>query len=662
MAFMIPDSTTQTMNKGEFSLYELLRDNLPSNFYVWYEPSIQGSLPYSYFTILAPDFGLLMIAVCNFFAYQIVEVDSHNFKLKVQKKHPDKIQTQQSKLDNREGRRTRKRSPKTHQPTEKTEELDILPSPIQALNNHFAPILDKFKKYSILTELQSQENIIIFPVGTCTIMSNFTREQANQDNISQFFSENQVIYKDELQLLSNVNQRELVNRLERIFAVKFSFSVLSSLQIETIKGILYPEIAIKKVEIESVNNTYAIKTLDHRQECIVKAIGTGHRIIYGVAGSGKTLILLSRAKLLANKLPENHRILILCFNRSLASYLKSSIYNDPQNRHYRRKIDVFNFHEWANTQIKQPSSAGLSVDYWDDWLGEMLVNKLNKTPISRKWDAVFVDEAQTFFPSWFKACVAALKDPENGDLLIVSDGNQSFYKRSNFTWKSVGIKAVGRTANKKYELDKNYRNTQEILNSAWSVVSHIKNILSSNNLDNSWDSELMFPIIEPQSATRNGCLPCLHILPTANQEIEAAIKLIQELHQLGYNLRDIAVIYIENNVNNVEFLIHGLQRIGMETYWVTASREMQRQYSFDIPGVRIIGNLSSLGLEFKVVLIIFVQDWEFNIPPSSETDVLVCRRLYVAMTRTQDVLHIFGSGNSHLLEALKHSNTFKIQE
>ncbi|WP_339382773.1 UvrD-helicase domain-containing protein [Microcoleus asticus] len=66
-----------------------------------------------------------------------------------------------------------------------------------------------------------------------------------------------------------------------------------------------------------------IKTLDYRQECIVKAIGTGHRIIYGVAGSGKTLILLSRAKLLANKILENPRILIICYNRSLASYVKS---------------------------------------------------------------------------------------------------------------------------------------------------------------------------------------------------------------------------------------------------------------------------------------------------------------------------------------------------
>lgn len=662
MALMVPDSTTPTMNQGEISLYEILRDNLPNNFSVWYEPSIpsiQESLPYSYFTILAPEFGLLLIAVCNFFVYQIVDVDSHNFKLKIQKKITEDIQVQQSKIENIEGRRTRKRSARTAEVTQKLE--NILPSPIQALNNHLnRNLYNKFREYSILTDSTNQKNII-FPVGTCTLMSNLTQEQANQNNISEFFSINQLIYKDELQLLINFNEKELVNRLERFIAVKFSGTPLTLGQIETIKGILYPEIAIKKVEIESGNNTYGIKTLDHRQECIVKAIGTGHRIIYGVAGSGKTLIMLSRAKLLANKIPENHRVLILCYNRILASYLKSVLDNDPQNRNYR-KIDVFSFHKWATSLgIQLPRSlAGLSGDDWDDLLGEKLVEKLNKTPISWKWDAVFLDEAQTFFPSWFKACVAALKDPENGDLLIVADGNQGLYKRKKFTWKSVGIKAVGRTANRRYQLDKNYRNTKEILDSAWSVVSHIQ--VSNNNLVESGDYELMFPIIEPQSATRNGCVPCLHILPTANREIEAAINLIQQLRQLGYSLKDMAVIYRESTVNNVKSLIQGLQIRGMETYWITPSRENENQYSFDIPGVRITANLASLGLEFKVVLIIFVQDWEFNIPPFSETDTLVSRRLYVAMTRAQDVLHIFGSGNSLLLEALRNSNTFQVTE
>jgi superfamily I DNA and RNA helicase len=39
--------------------------------------------------------------------------------------------------------------------------------------------------------------------------------------------------------------------------------------------------------------------LDRRQENNARKIGEGHRIIYGVAGSGKTVLLIARATLSA---------------------------------------------------------------------------------------------------------------------------------------------------------------------------------------------------------------------------------------------------------------------------------------------------------------------------------------------------------------------------
>ena len=42
-----------------------------------------------------------------------------------------------------------------------------------------------------------------------------------------------------------------------------------------------------------------IRTLDLAQEKAAKQMGEGHRIVSGVAGSGKTLLLTSRAKWLA---------------------------------------------------------------------------------------------------------------------------------------------------------------------------------------------------------------------------------------------------------------------------------------------------------------------------------------------------------------------------
>jgi hypothetical protein len=62
-----------------------------------------------------------------------------------------------------------------------------------------------------------------------------------------------------------------------------------------------------------------LAVLDLRQERNARALGDGHRIVYGVAGSGKTVLLIARAKLLAED-PEK-RILILCYNRLLAQHL-----------------------------------------------------------------------------------------------------------------------------------------------------------------------------------------------------------------------------------------------------------------------------------------------------------------------------------------------------
>jgi superfamily I DNA and RNA helicase len=60
------------------------------------------------------------------------------------------------------------------------------------------------------------------------------------------------------------------------------------------------------------------------QENLAKQLGDKHRLIRGVAGSGKTLILASRAKLLSNENPD-WKILILCYNISLSQGIKQVV-------------------------------------------------------------------------------------------------------------------------------------------------------------------------------------------------------------------------------------------------------------------------------------------------------------------------------------------------
>ena len=64
-----------------------------------------------------------------------------------------------------------------------------------------------------------------------------------------------------------------------------------------------------------------------------------------------------------------------------------------------------------------------------------------------------------------------LKEPDDGDLLIVGDGSQSVYRRRTFTWREAGVNAQGRTINTRFDLDKNYRNNREIMKVAAEFVS-----------------------------------------------------------------------------------------------------------------------------------------------------------------------------------------------
>lgn len=47
---------------------------------------------------------------------------------------------------------------------------------------------------------------------------------------------------------------------------------------------------------------------------------------------------------------------------------------------------------------------------------------------AESYHAVLIDEAQDFAPSWFQCACAALKDPDDGDLIIVGDGSQGLYR------------------------------------------------------------------------------------------------------------------------------------------------------------------------------------------------------------------------------------------
>lgn len=218
---------------------------------------------------------------------------------------------------------------------------------------------------------------------------------------------------------------------------------MTSEQVTTCRAALFPEIKIRRHANEIIAT---IKALDSQQEQFAKRLPHGHAMVSGVPGSGKTVILLSRALYLAKENPD-WQILVMTYNKSLCSRLQSRIHAIADDLSFMgipyTNITITTFHayalELANLIVPQKPDQ----TFWDVTVPQAALAKA--TP---RYDAVLIDEYQDFCEDWFRVCVKLAK-PHTVDnasletLFLAGDRLQGIYKRSEFTWANVGINVVG---------------------------------------------------------------------------------------------------------------------------------------------------------------------------------------------------------------------------
>ncbi len=211
-----------------------------------------------------------------------------------------------------------------------------------------------------------------------------------------------------------------------------------------------------------------IKLLDEEQESLARVMGEGHRLIFGVAGSGKTVLLIARARILALRHP-NWRILVLCYNKRLKMLLFHLL--NPQD--YDADVTINNFHAWARSYILSPDNEYSRLyleaenkarrengfdEFFNKKVPGLLLEMLTALGDDKiTYDAILIDEAQDFEEGWFKSIMQVLNSKSNS-LLITCDGLQGIYDRKRFFWSNVGIQARGRVR----RFQKSYRTPIEI--------------------------------------------------------------------------------------------------------------------------------------------------------------------------------------------------------
>ena len=383
-----------------------------------------------------------------------------------------------------------------------------------------------------------------------------------------------------------------------------------------------------------------IRVMDREQERVAEHLGWGYRMLRGVAGSGKTLVLTHRVRHLHRLFP-NWRILLLCYNRLLANALQLMV--DESDR-----IRVTNIDRLAYKLAGQ--QAGVRRPDFEE-LRRRAAIRAGRLPDSGRYDVVLVDEAQDFDHQGLDLAYAMLKPSRRdlaaagqnlrsyraGHFVMALDSAQNVYRRS-MIWNPPGLTARGRTT----VFRRNYRNTREILEFAWAFLE--------GSSDGSSDTDVDDPkrLILPEAAPRSGPMPRLLDCQDLRGEAEAIAAEVERLTADGVSVADIAVMYghrdLETQLRN-EFRRRHLPYFHVQEQ-DSRGRKPNRDRAMAVSDKVRVSTLQGLkGLEFSRVFIGGVNRAYVHDVAEEDQAAAVKQLLYVAMTRAMDELVITISGD-----------------
>ncbi|HIQ16287.1 MAG TPA: DNA helicase II [Leucothrix sp.] len=598
MTKLIPalNSCLRKMQAGERRFARRLEQFLENDYLCYYDLPVGKRQRYSDFIILNPRRGLLLLEVKDWKLDTIVDLDPKRVTINT----PSGQTTTQN--------------------------------PIEQVRQCTYALIDELKKDSQLIHHSGKyKGNLIFPYGFGVVLSNITRKMFDDSGFSDIFPSHLVICKDEM--VESADAEEFQKRLWDMFNYQFA-KPISLPQLKRIRWHLFPEIRINTgvqtdlfvTDISSPSGDSkslipeVVKVMDMQQEQLARSIGNGHRVIHGVSGSGKTLILGYRSLYLAQSLEKP--ILVLCYNITLAAHLRQVMID----KGVEDKVNVYHFHDWCKQQLKMYHIDLLKSDkpIYERQV-DTIINATESGRIPKgQYGAIMIDEGHDFLPEWLKL-ISGMVNPETNSLLLLYDDAQSIYNNKtklDFTLSSVGIQARGRTT----ILRLNYRNTKEIINFAYHFASKY---FKSEEGD-----EDHIPLIKPKTTGRKGMPPLAGVYSSFDEEIKRIIFVFRSLNsKRSIPWSDMCVTY--RNKGHGRKIQLALINAGIPSQWLNDSQS-KKKYNSTENSVCIMTMHSSKGLEFPVVAVSSV-----GYLPSKNTDkVSEAKLLYVAMTRSTEILLI----------------------
>ncbi len=211
-----------------------------------------------------------------------------------------------------------------------------------------------------------------------------------------------------------------------------------------------------------------LELTEHQAQVFEGLYAQDRVLVEGVAGSGKTFIALARALAFARA---GRRVLFVCYNSALASWLRRQVLDDSRTGPYRSNLSIENFHALAKGLVEKagirfgPAGGGLrGSHFWDEEVPALLEQAVLEHDIRGvdvRYDVLVVDEAQDFSLGWWYALTESLLRTEDGPVYAFMDPNQSL--RGVVQSPPIAFETT-------FRLNMNCRNTRKIATASASVL------------------------------------------------------------------------------------------------------------------------------------------------------------------------------------------------
>lgn len=486
---------------------------------------------------------------------------------------------------------------------------------------------DIYEKLAASKYLIDSSGELKFSFNICFVFPELESAQVMplMNTAAKSFADKHIIFKDTIQSIRKEGQSVLTSYLNRKNFVEENI-------VNNIFQRLCPEITIARKFIltddanASTNDTSVDGTdrsvmsyrLDMGQINIINKIKKGDQLILACAGSGKSVLLISKCFKLASLNPSED-FLITCYNRNLNNYYQWAI---AQAGFLNRNVKCQTFfgllgYLLDSNHITKPINHGDTNEYFND-LFKVANEALSRGRIKERFTGIFIDEIQVFKPEWYRFCFNLLKNknPENHFFVIAGDKSQDIknhIKSGKAPWQGHG-EGYPEYRGKTLPIETNYRNSKPINDAVDRFVEAAKTFGLKIGVDLTSDPELFLR----GTAHREGNSPeVLELRDYSNEgEAKAICDTVKRLiDEEDISEVDIAIILYNRYSKTTHhgwatrqycllpYIKQRFYQEGWEEPAVLISKENDGVTYGSRRGVTITTIEGSLGLDFKAIVL-----------------------------------------------------------